>query len=327
MRRLILSWAVMGLAMLPAAAALGSDQDVAQQIASNLKNSGRMKGYSINVKVQEGIVQLDGTVRSPQQIEEALAIAEVTPGIERVINNLEVKAARPAAPRQAANVAKNSSRRNPAVRSAIRQAAAEMPEVHNDLLAPHEFGGSPRDASSVSQHMSAMTQRIAPDMEIDAAPPRPMAQIAARPMPLASIPSPSPEMSARLARANRGADSVPAAGYCPPGAPCNVDGGAAGMGGGAMAGGMGGPMPAYGGAMPVGTSAARFDQPYMPNYAWPSYAAYPNYAALTYPKQYSPTAWPFIGPFYPYPQVPLGWRKVTLEWDNGWWMLDFKDSH
>ena len=30
-----------------------------------------------------------------------------------------------------------------------------------------------------------------------------------------------------------------------------------------------------------------------------------------YPKQYSPTAWPFIGPFYPYPQVPLGWRKVT----------------
>ncbi len=72
---------------------------------------------------------------------------------------------------------------------------------------------------------------------------------------------------------------------------------------------------------------ARFDQPNMPGYAWPSYAAYPNYAALQYPKQYSPTAWPFIGPFYPYPQVPLGWRKVTLEWDNGWWMLDFKDSH
>ena len=63
----------------------------------------------------------------------------------------------------------------------------------------------------------------------------------------------------------------------------------------------------------------------MPSYAWPSYAAYPNYAALTYPHQYSPTAWPYIGPFYPYPQVPLGWRKVMLEWDDGWWMLDFKD--
>lgn len=69
----------------------------------------------------------------------------------------------------------------------------------------------------------------------------------------------------------------------------------------------------------------RYDQPYMPGYAWPTYAAHPNYAGVQYPKQYSPTAWPYIGPFYPYPQVPLGWRKVTLEWDDGWWMLDFKD--
>ena len=75
----------------------------------------------------------------------------------------------------------------------------------------------------------------------------------------------------------------------------------------------------------VGIAPARYDHPQMPGYAWPSYAAYPNYAAVTYPKQYSPTAWPYIGPFYPYPQVPLGWRKVTLEWDDGWWMLDFKD--
>ena len=76
----------------------------------------------------------------------------------------------------------------------------------------------------------------------------------------------------------------------------------------------------------AGVAPARYDQPCMPNYAWPSYAAYPNYAAVTYPKQYSPTAWPYIGPFYPYPQVPLGWRKVTLEWDSGWWFLDFKDQ-
>ncbi len=46
-----------------------------------------------------------------------------------------------------------------------------------------------------------------------------------------------------------------------------------------------------------GVAPARYDQPYMPNYAWPSYAAYPNYAAVTYPRQYSPTAWPYIGPF------------------------------
>jgi osmotically-inducible protein OsmY len=75
---------------------------------------------------------------------------------------------------------------------------------------------------------------------------------------------------------------------------------------------------------PVG--APRYDSPNLPNYAWPGYAAHPNYAAVTYPQQYSPSAWPYIGPFYPYPQVPLGWRKVSLEWDDGWWFLDFTDK-
>jgi osmotically-inducible protein OsmY len=76
----------------------------------------------------------------------------------------------------------------------------------------------------------------------------------------------------------------------------------------------------------VGIAPARFDHPQMPGYAWPSYAAYPNYAGVTYPQQYSASAWPYIGPFYPYPQVPLGWRRVTLEWDDGWWHLKFKNK-
>lgn len=80
--------------------------------------------------------------------------------------------------------------------------------------------------------------------------------------------------------------------------------------------------PAY---IPASTNGVRYDSPGLPNYAWPSYAPHPNYGAVTYPKTYSPTAWPYIGPFYPYPQVPLGWRKVTLEWDDGWWYLDFND--
>ena len=77
---------------------------------------------------------------------------------------------------------------------------------------------------------------------------------------------------------------------------------------------------AMGGGMASGT-------PNLPGYAWPGYAAYPNYSAVTYPKQYSPSAWPYIGPFYPYPQVPLGWRKVSLEWSDGWWYLDFNDTN
>ena len=89
-------------------------------------------------------------------------------------------------------------------------------------------------------------------------------------------------------------------------------------------GAVGGMMPAY---VPGGGGArgVSYDQAAMPAYAWPTYASYPNYAGVTYPRQYSPTAWPYIGPFYPYPQVPLGWRKVCLEWDDGWWFLDFSD--
>ena len=87
------------------------------------------------------------------------------------------------------------------------------------------------------------------------------------------------------------------------------------------------PQPAsHGAPLPAGQGGVQYDHPNLPNYAWPTYAAYPNYAALTYPKQYSPTAWPYIGPFYPYPQVPLGWRKVVLEWHDGWWNLNFDDG-
>jgi len=127
--------------------------------------------------------------------------------------------------------------------------------------------------------------------------------------------------------------------YCPPGQ-AGMGGAGGGMpmggsGGGMPMGGAGGPMPMGGPGMggggmggPGGMAVpVRGNGPNMPNYAWPSYSAYPNYAALQYPTQYSPTAWPYIGPFYPYPQVPLGWRRVSLEWDDGWWWLDFDERH
>ena len=80
---------------------------------------------------------------------------------------------------------------------------------------------------------------------------------------------------------------------------------------------------AYG---PQGPLPGQYNQPHLPDYAWPAYANYPNYAQVSYPRNYSPKAWPYIGPFYPYPQVPIGWRKVTLEHNNGSWWLDFDDG-
>ena len=73
-------------------------------------------------------------------------------------------------------------------------------------------------------------------------------------------------------------------------------------------------------------TAGQSGQPNLPNYAWPTTADYPNYSQVSYPKQYAGGAFPYVGPFYPYPQVPLGWRKVTMEWHDGYWWLDFNDG-
>ncbi len=113
--------------------------------------------------------------------------------------------------------------------------------------------------------------------------------------------------------------------------------------GGIMGGTMGGPIPGpmVSGPVPgsVGAPGApivgaesdpapvapplypTYDQnpPKMPPYAWPTYAPYNNFSRVGYPLVYPYNAWPFIGPFYPFPKVPLGWRKVSLEWEDGHW--------
>jgi len=61
--------------------------------------------------------------------------------------------------------------------------------------------------------------------------------------------------------------------------------------------------------------------PNLPPYAWPTYAPYNNLSRVGYPGSYPYNAFPFIGPFYPFPKVPLGWRKVTLEWEDGYWFI------
>jgi BON domain len=108
-----------------------------------------------------------------------------------------------------------------------------------------------------------------------------------------------------------------------------VYGGSAGSTGAPGAGGAaaapdGSPVPEGPAGSMGGTQAS---MPGYPNYAWPSYAPYPNFSAVGYPTAYPWQAWPNIGPFYPYPEVPLDWRAVTLRWDDGIWWLDFKKHY
>lgn len=56
--------------------------------------------------------------------------------------------------------------------------------------------------------------------------------------------------------------------------------------------------------------APNLNPPNMPPYAWPTYAPYNNYSRVAYPNTYPYQAFPYIGPIYPYPKIPLGWRKV-----------------
>jgi len=87
------------------------------------------------------------------------------------------------------------------------------------------------------------------------------------------------------------------------------------MMGGPMMGGVSDPTPLAPPSMPqYGMNA-----PKLPPYAWPTYAPHNNYSRVAYPEKYPYNAWPYIGPFYPFPKVPLGWRKVTLEWEDGHW--------
>ncbi|QDU64490.1 BON domain protein [Planctomycetes bacterium Pan216] len=120
-----------------------------------------------------------------------------------------------------------------------------------------------------------------------------------------------------------GRDQVVPVGYedVVPGAmPVEVDAAAPVMEGVVTDGVVADPMPVQGfpgGVVPYS------DAPVMPPYSWPAYTPYNNFASTAYQTQYPSGAWPFIGPPYPYPMIPSGWRSVTLKWKKGYWWLKF----
>ncbi len=255
----------------------------AQQIAQDLKQSGKLKGYRVGVKFEDGVAWLTGTVTSQQQKHAAEQIARRSAGVEQVVSRLEVENRAPEVEERdfdqyfevASNVQVRPQQREMAARQRAQRTVRRRP------------------AQSRNQGANNRRRPARSNMPV------PYARTGGGP-------------AIQPAAYSRQAQHCPD-GNCMPG------------GRGGPAGGMGPASMGRGGPSAMGQSTS-YDNPQMPGYAWPSYAASPNYAALTYPKQYSPSAWPYIGPFYPYPQVPLGWRKVTLEWDDGWWFLDFKDK-
>jgi hypothetical protein len=311
--------------------------DLATSVAAKLRDSGALSGYRVNVKSKLGTVWLEGRVSDERQLAAAVGIAEATPGVERVVNRLTIgnESTQPA---NGGGLGMPSSMWSLAgIKPPASQQPAAPPSAQEGPLSAMSgmlfAGGKPAAKGGVQ--LTQATQpagRMPPNMA--ARPmraPQPNGQRnAMRTVGMGesmSLPSPGgyhgPVADGQMVPGSmQYSEGYPADAYAGQGA-----GQSGGMGGPPMGGGMGGPMPMPGTGAGMPPVPMRADGPNMPNYAWPSYAASPNYAALQYPTQYSPTAWPYIGPFYPYPQVPLGWRRVSLEWDDGWWWLDFDERH
>jgi len=405
MRRFFLGLAISSLTASAPVVALGGDREIADNIISTLKShqtDGSLKGFDIDLSVEDGLVTLSGTVSTEAQAVAVVEAAKTAVGVKAIDNTITVVDTSA----ETASAAKTASMLAFAAQSIadenVQQASGteDALSVNNDetdltstleppKMVAREVSVSPADAavtdavlgklgndksngflrnfdldlSTVNgevwvrgyvanarqkQHVLQTIQytpgvsRVVDDIAVtgtitpgtitpgtitpgtitpDAvrpasnsqpiappAPPAPPAPLQSASMPvMGPVVSQGPRAFAPSMVANYQNDVPPS---MPMGAPAGM------MGGGQS------PMPMNMGPS-YGAGVPRYDQPQMPGYAWPSYAAYPNYAAVTYPKQYSASAWPYIGPFYPYPQVPLGWRRVALEWDDGLWYLDF----
>jgi len=345
------------------------DAEIAKEIRNGLKSlqqNGKLTGFSINIKVEDSSVWMEGTVSSEQQRDLALSVAQYSRGVTQVMNALAIasqengqakssrrRASGPTAGSQQANqVAAPQPRQtlasvhwarptttpvasNPVAQASAPQQTSGITKAMQPVSAP--FATSPSSPVLVAATPPAIVPQqaqlaVAPQQAPPAVAPQ-QAQLAVAPQqaPPAVAPQqaqPALALQQRIMRAGGTIAAIPVAIAAIPVAiaAIPVAMAAAPIAAAIAPAQQGAPIPAYqptgaGGVQPVG-----HDHPYMPGYAWPAYASHPNYAALTYPRQYSAAAWPYIGPFYPYPQVPLGWRKVSLEWDDGWWFLDFSSK-
>lgn len=237
----------------------GNNQEVAEQIAAGL-TAASLDGYDIQIRFQNGVCLLDGSVGTQAERATAQQVVASVPGVRSVANRL-------------------TCADEPAQRRAPQGQFAPGAQY------PQQFG--PQGPQGPQRG------------------------------PYAQHPQGGPQQGGMYpVNYRQGEPAAPGGGPVPGGPP---------LGAMPMApGGQMPPMPPTYGHPGMGASQAVYNNPSVPDYAWPAYAQYPNSAAVNYPTQYSASAFPYIGPFYPYPQVPLGWRDATLRWDDGQWNLMFR---
>lgn len=347
MRRFLFGVVIASVAAAMPAWAFGGDREIAKAVMSELqehKAAGNLKGFDIDLKVEDGVVFLDGRVASRSQRALIAQAAADAVGVGNLVNKIRVVQT---APKPVSKPATSSRKVAPAprkvapqpVQTQVQPASSQTRNTKptasdvavtdtvigklQNLKSSGQLRGFELDVSTVNGDLwlrGKVANSTQKNLILDAAR---RTRNVARVIDDITVASSNPirqVSTGEPAPVPQGA-SMPVVGQpVPVGPQAFAPSGLASMNSGYVGGQ---PVPMQSAGVQYGAGAPRYDQPNMPSYAWPSYAAHPNYSAVTYPKQYSPSAWPYIGPFYPYPQVPLGWRKVSLEWDDGLWYLDF----
>jgi hypothetical protein len=195
------------------------NQKLADTIAAQLRSSGQLRHYTVDIRVAGSSVEVSGSVTDQSQREEVLRLVQGVPGVERVLDHLSV----------------GNATTSPLTTVQNTTPPGRLPE--------------PLPGATRNERPPATSNGTAPS----------------EPTPLFRAPAPS---------------------------------------------------------------YYTMNPPHMPPYAWPTYAPYNNFSRVAVPTAYPYNAWPFIGPIYPFPKVPLGWRSVKLEWDDGhWWYRRTWNQH
>jgi len=282
-------------------------QQITQGIAQAIQGSG-VRGHDIDLRYKGGVATLLGKAQSPQDVARLTQVISRVPGVRQVNNQLRAPGMNPAS---------QAGGSNQRVAEQIAQALAANRLNGLDIEVRYNAGKATLSGPVPHPQVAMIAHQLAASvpgvLQVDN-----RLQVVGMPGQPGGFPG----------TGHQGQNVMPVSHQAPGGMhPAMMAAGAmGGMAAGAMGmapGGMGpgaGPR-AHGAGNP---SHMAYDLPNLPNHSWPTYAAYPNYAQVSYPKEYSASAWPYIGPFYPYPQVPMGWRQVQLEWDDGAWNLNFR---
>ncbi|MFN0198129.1 MAG: BON domain-containing protein [Planctomycetaceae bacterium] len=285
------------------------NQKTAERIAKALRKA-RLAGFNIDISYKQGVATLSGKISDEKQKMKVSQVVSGVPGVQMIDNRLEVKDSRPVGGLQQAGYESHSGADGRNIQLTAQQQFAasgsnqQIAEGVAKALSAAKFSGY-----DIEVRVQSGTAILRGSVDNDEARERAY-RVASRVPGVQGVDNQLRVPGEQQAQASNA--------FPPQQGPIHP---AMYQGGDPNA--MMGPPPSYGHPGVGNASHMMYNNPNLPEYAWPSYASYPNSAQVTYPKEYSASAWPYIGPFYPYPQVPLGWRKVSLEWDDGHWNLDF----